>query len=112
MPRLCGVATSNIDERIRAVSRYLDGVGEAKEICAACGICVRTLRRWVSAYRRHGIKGLEPKKPGPERGRNSIPKKLEEKILRLKQKHPSWGAIRIKYQYDLSCHWRTVHRVI
>jgi len=54
---------------------------------------------------------LEPKKPGP-RHSHTISKKLEQKIVRLKQKHPSWGARRIKYQYDLSCHWRTVHRVI
>ena len=40
------------------------------------------------------------------------PDKLEQKIVTLKQKHPSWGARRIKYQYDLPCHWRTVHRVI
>jgi putative transposase len=30
----------------------------------------------------------------------------------LKQRHPSWGARRIKHQYDLPCHWMTVHRII
>ena len=37
---------------------------------------------------------------------------LEHKILELKQKHPSWGAIRIRYQYRLPCHWKSVHNVI
>lgn len=37
---------------------------------------------------------------------------MEERILKLKQKHPSWGARRIKYQYNLPCHWKTVHNVI
>jgi transposase InsO family protein len=38
--------------------------------------------------------------------------RLERRVIGLKQRHPSWGARRIKYQYDLPCHWRTVHRVI
>lgn len=37
---------------------------------------------------------------------------MEQKILKLKQKHPSWGARRIKYQYDLPCHFNTVHNVV
>lgn len=37
---------------------------------------------------------------------------MHKKILYLKQKHPSWGARRIKYQYDLPCHWIIVHRII
>ena len=66
----------------------------------------------VGAYGNDGPRGLEPKRPGPVRGRNSIHRGLEDRILSLKQKHPSWGARRIKHQYDLPCHWRTVHRVI
>ena len=31
---------------------------------------------------------------------------------RTQAEHPSWGARRIKYQYDLPCCWSTVHRVI
>ena len=67
--------------------------------------------QWVSTYRTGGIQALESKKPGPKHP-HFIPRNLEHKIVRLKQKHPSWGARRIKYQYDLPCHWRTVHRVI
>jgi transposase InsO family protein len=85
---------------------------EANEICTIYGIARRTLTRWVRAYKDDGMPGLQPKKPGPRHSRYSIPRKLERRIVRLKQKHPSWGARRIKYQYDLHCHWRTVHRVI
>jgi transposase InsO family protein len=64
------------------------------------------------AYRNNGIQGLQPKKPGPKYFKYAIPKRLEKRILALKQRHPSWGARRIKYQYGLACHWATVHRVI
>src|SRR5208283_925012 len=101
-----------LGERIRVVLLYIDGGRAAEEICAMHGIALRTFRRWVSAYRIGGIEALKPKKPGPKCGTNSIPLKLECRIIELKQKHPSWGARRIKYQYDLACCWSTVHRII
>lgn len=98
--------------RLRAVMLYIEGIKETRDICAIYDISDRTLRRWTNVYETAGAEGLQPKKSGPEHGTNSISKRLEERIVRLKQKHPSWGARRLKYQYDLPCHWRTVHRVI
>lgn len=48
----------------------------------------------------------------PPKGTNSIPTNFMARIVRLKHRHPSWGARRIKYQYELPCHWRTAHRII
>ena len=106
------MSKASIDKRIRAVLLYIDGVREAKEICAVYDIPVRTFRRWVSTYRNGGIDNLKPKRRGPANGTNSIPGDLEQRMIELKQKHPSWGARRLKYQYDLPCHWGTVHRII
>lgn len=104
---------STIESRIRAIILYLEQSKSAKEICETDGISERTLRRWIRAYSDGGAERLNPKKMGPKhRMPNSMPKALEDRILELKQKHPSWGARRIKYQYDLPCHWRTVHKVI
>ena len=100
------------DKRIRAVLLYIDGAREAKEIYAIYGIPVRTFRRWVSAYKKGGVDNLKPKRPGPTNGTNAIPEDLEQRIIELKQKHPSWGARWIKYQYNLPCCRRTAHRVI
>lgn len=63
-------------------------------------------------HRREGLAGIRYKKPGLKHRYNSISKKLQQRIVTLKQRHPSWGARRIKYQYDLSCYWITVHRII
>jgi transposase InsO family protein len=106
------MARAGIDDRLRAVLLYLEGGKESREIAAVSGISVRTLRRWVRAYRAGGLKRLVPRKPGPDSGTGSIAKRLERRVLRLKQKHPSWGARRIKNQYNLPCHWATVHRLI
>jgi transposase-like protein len=99
---------ATIDRRARAVLLYLEGVEEAAKICDALGISRRTLTRWVRAYRDGagggggggGIRALHPKKPGPEHSTRAISRRLEKRIIALKQRHPSWGARRIKNQYD------------
>ena len=58
------------------------------------------------------ISGLNPISTKPVNSSNQMPKALENKIISLKQKYPSWGARRIKFQYDLPCHFNTVHNVI
>jgi len=101
------------DLRVKAVFLYTQRIKKAKEIRDAYGIPERTLRRWTRAYRDGGVDALRPKRRGPRHApRNSIKRNLERRILELKQRHPSWGARRIKYQYGLSCSWRTVHRII
>ena len=101
-----------MDIRTKAVLFYAEKLKQTKEICGMYGISNRTLRRWYRAYENGGLKNLAPKKTGPKKAKNSMPTKLEHRILKLKQKHLSWGARRIKYQYNLPVSWRTVHRVI
>jgi transposase InsO family protein len=103
---------TTLEIRIRAVLLYVQDGKQAKEIRSVYDISERTLRRWARAYRTVGIDGLQPKKPGPKNGSSGLSRKLYERIIELKQKHSSWGARRLKYQYDLPCHWITVHRVI
>ncbi len=101
-----------MDIRLKSVLLSLEGIKPDKEIYSAHGISTRTLRRWKSAYKKGGVEKLRPKSNAPKNQGKSITKQLEERILKLKQKHSSWGARRIKFQYDLPCHWKTVHNVI
>ena len=101
-----------IETKTRAVLLYIDNVREAKEICAMYGIPTRTFRRWVRSYRRDGMEGLRPQRPGPPKGTNSVTVELGQKIIKLKQKHPSWGAYCIGTLSAIPCQWKTVHNVI
>ncbi len=107
-----GMAKGTLAERINAVLLYVKHGKNLGEICSLLDISSSTFWRWVRTYRECGPSGLTPKRPGPPIGKNSITKRLENRILALKQRHPSWGARRIKYQYELPCDWRTVLRVI
>ena len=106
------MAKANLEERIRAVLLYTEDAKRIQEISFMMGVSVRTVRRWIRKYRKGGSTGLALHKPGPKKGTGSIPDNIKERIMRLKQKHPAWGARRIKYQYGLACHWATVHRII
>lgn len=101
-----------MDIRTKAVLLSLESIKPDTEISSIYNISTRTLRRWKRSYKQGGIEGLKPKSNAPHEQPKAIKKDLEQRILKLKQKHPSWGARRIKHQYDLSCHWKTVHNVV
>ena len=98
--------------RTKAVVFYEEGLRSAKEIGETYNISERTVRRWAKNHREDPRTGLQPKKTGPKKSRRSIPASLEQRIIRLKEKHPAWGARRIKHQFNLPCSSRTVHRIL
>jgi len=101
-----------LDVRLKLVLLYAEKVKTAGELRLLYGIPERTLRRWKRAYDEEGAAGLAPRKPVAKRCRHRLRTALEDRIVRLKQKHPSWGGRRIKHQYNLPVHWTTVHRVV
>ncbi len=102
---------ATMEIRAKAVILSEEGVYKGKEIGQMYNISERTLRRWRASYRRGGIEELKPRVPGP-RPSPRIPKAVEQRILSLKRQYPHWGARRLKHQFNLSVHWKTVHNVI
>jgi putative transposase len=101
-----------ITTRIKAVFQAEEGIKTDKEISSTYGFSDRTLRRLKKSYRENGIEGLWPKPTVPKKQRKKTKAGIEDRIIRLKQQYPSWGARRIKHQFDIPVHWRTVHRII
>jgi len=102
---------ATMEIRTKAVILYEEGVYSSSEISRMYNISERTLRRWNSSYNYNGFEGLKPCKPGPRKAKHAISKSLEDRIIKLKEKYPHWGARRIKHQFDLSIHHNTVHDV-
>lgn len=97
---------------MKSVLLYKEGVYSAKQISRMYNVSDRTLRRWRAAYEKGEARALMPKKTGPRKVMHAIPRQLEHKIIRLKERYPSWGARRIKHQFGIPVSWRTVHRVL
>ena len=98
--------------RTKAVVFYEEGIRSAIEIGETYTISERTVRRWAKSHRQDKENGLRPKKTGPKRSPRATSPSLEQRIIRLKEKYPAWGARRIKHQFNLPCSWRTVHRIL
>lgn len=103
---------ADMEARLKAVVLNTEGKKSEEEVSLLFGISTRTLRRWKAAYRKWGTEGLRPKPTVPKKIKHAMKEELKERILKLKQKHPSWGARRIKHQYDIPVSWRSVHNVI
>jgi len=104
------VVKASMDSRINAVVLYDSGKYHANEVAEMYGVDERTIRRWSSLYKNGGFEELRPKSTAPKRSKH-IRKSIESRIVKLKSRYPSWGAKRIKHQFDLSISSRTVHRV-
>jgi transposase len=93
--------------RTKAVVFYEKGKRSAREIGETYNISERTVRRWGKSHRQDKEKRLRPKKTRPKRSSRATSSSLEQRIIRLKEKYPAWGAWRIMHQFNLPCSWRT-----
>ena len=101
-----------MDIRLKAVVLYSERVKSGKEISQLYNISDRTLRRWTRAYENGGIDGLTPQPTTPKRFKRVTPPLLVRRIISLKRRYPSWGARRIKHQFNLPLSWRTAHKIL
>jgi transposase len=80
---------------------------------AARSFCTtpKTVRKWIKRYKEEGIKGLEDRSKAPHNIPHKTSKELEEKIKELKMRLPSWGALRLKRDFQLPCSEKVILRV-
>src|ERR1700704_983875 len=91
---------SKVDERLRFVARLLEGEKMAV-LCREFDIARKTGYKLFSRYKNSGIEGLTDRSRRPYRHANRLPFQIEQLILRLKQEHPSWGALKIRDKIKL-----------
>jgi len=101
--------------RLRAVKQHIEGNVRTEDICGVFGISERTLRRWCRRYKEEGVEGLRYEPRRPDKSPNQTPGRIESRILRMRRKHPTWGARRIHAYLERAgakVHWITVHRIL
>src|SRR3989304_1565529 len=106
---------ADIDFKQRAVRQYLEGDVRTVALCRVYGISPRTLRGWARRYREEGAAGLEYRSRRPYRLSRQTPARVEDRILRMRRRHPTWGAKRIHAylgRAGVKIDWRTVHRAL
>jgi putative transposase len=84
-----------MDERVRFISRLLDGEQMAR-LCAEFGISRKTGYKIFRRYKGCGVEGLTDRSRRPQRHANQLPEAIEKLIVRLKREYPTWGAPKIR----------------
>ena len=72
----------------------------------------KTVRKWLYRYNQDALKGLEDKSRKPNSSPFKMKKEEEDKIIKIRKKHPYMGAERIKYEFNIKRSPRAIHRVI
>ena len=64
------------------------------------GATRKTVRKHIRRYNAEGLSGLKDKKTSPKNIPHKMDPKDEVRIIRLRKRHPSWGARRLKERYS------------
>src|SRR6201997_1473391 len=86
---------SGMDERLRFVSRLLDGESMT-DVCQEFGISRKTGYKIFDRYKECGLAALSDRSRRPVRYANQLPQQVESLIVRLKTEKPHWGARKIR----------------
>jgi putative transposase len=91
-----------VDERLRFIARLLDGE-TMTSLCTEFGISRKTGYKIYDRYKDCGLQGLTDRSRRPRRHANQLPVPIEQLIVRLKKKYPSWGAPKIREKLRPQC---------
>jgi putative transposase len=84
-----------VDEKLKFVSRYLDGEKIAV-LCREFGISRVTGHSIIDRYRQCGVQAFTDRSRRPYRQANQLPFQIEKLILQIKGEKPTWGAPKIR----------------
>ncbi len=92
------VELSKVEQRYDAVLAVLRDGLTISEAAIAYGVSRQTLYRWMQRYEDGGLPALAERSHRPRSCPHQIDPKVEERIVTLRQGHPSWGPIRLQRQ--------------
>lgn len=73
---------------------------------------VKTIKKWLSRYEELGYQGLTDLSKTPKNMPNKTPKYIENQILDIKRTLKTWGALRIKRDFNIPRSDKTIARII
>ena len=105
---------SNQEERLRWIMPILEKKISIKVMAEVCPFSERTIKYWLSDYRKLGLAGLVSRSTRPRSQPNETPIWLKEKILALRGEH-DLAAIKLHWKLEkegIDIHERTVGKIL
>ena len=73
---------------------------------------VKTVKKWLFRYKELGYQGLKDLSKAPINMPNKTPKYIEDRVLEIKKTLITWGALRIKRDFNIPRSDKTIARII
>jgi transposase InsO family protein len=89
-----------VEERLRFVAEFLDGVATMTELAEGYGISRETGYTWVRRYEAEGPAGLHDRSRRPHHVANATPDAVVDALIAARRRHPTWGPKKL-----LECDW-------
>lgn len=86
------------EERFRWIKPILDNDISIKNMAKVAPFSERTIKYWLSMYRKHGFNGLSPKSTRPRSHPNETPIRIKEKVIECRLKN---NKCALKLEQDL-----------
>jgi transposase len=88
--------TTIMDEKYFFINEYLSHRHIITETCKQFGISRTLGYKYIDRYNQSGFKGLEELSRKPKTSPTKTPNKVARDIISLRNKHPRYGADKIK----------------
>ena len=88
-------------QRLQFLSSYQKEEMSVADLCRAYGISRPTAYRWINRYNEIGPEGLVDRSRRPLSCSHATLESIENAILVLRAKHPSWGARKLKARLEM-----------
>jgi putative transposase len=85
-----------MEERFRFVDDWRSGDWSVAELCRQYEVTRATGYKWLSRYEQGGVEGLRDRSRAPLHHPNELPGEIEDLVIAMRGKHPSWGAPKIR----------------
>ena len=84
-----------MEERFRLVEEWNSGDWSMAELCRYYGVTRATGYKWVDRYELGGVEALRDRSRAPHQHPNAVTWEIEDLVIAMRAKHPSWGAPKI-----------------
>jgi transposase len=89
-------AKTKMEQKVEFIHQWLTHKYTVTELCRSFNISRPTAYKLISRYEKMGLSGLIEQKKAPINHPNRTHHKVENSILKLKNKHLLWGANKIR----------------
>ncbi|MGH9539862.1 MAG: IS481 family transposase [Terriglobales bacterium] len=84
------------EERWRFIEDWNSEDFSMTELCEHYEVTRKTGYKWLRRYQAAGLEGLRDASREPHRHPNQVSGEMEERVLALRERHPRWGAPKIR----------------